>query len=277
MVPALKHFSLVVLVACFGSDFCSIFILAQSSARVLRAAGTIDADPVGEELKSLGERGQLIQQTRAGVFSILATDNACSAWFRSVEPEAAEKFLSLEYAVDFGGPSEIRRLESASGDSKYHPPYVARTRQGVGWGSTITLNLNGAFFKNTAIVRLMSGTEGIGPVQTFRQLVIGPYSGASPQARMLTLLHEYGHVQDMLPVDAGLPLLSMQNSETVMMHCMRQIQAEVKRSHKPNSASFPVRASLTVQPAPNRRQGLRPPRNQLYVNRGEPLLPPRFD
>jgi len=283
MIPALWRFSLVLVSSCL----CATLVFSQSPARQLPTnadafhfANNAAADPVSEELKSLGEQGQLIEQARAEVLSILTAENPCSAWYRSAEPEAVDKFRSLRFSLDSEGAGDITTLAAWTDDGRYYQPYVARTRQNVSWGSTITVNANGAFFKYTAPVRVSSGANNLGPIKSFRQLVVGRYSGGSLQARMLTLLHEYGHVLDMLPVDAGVPsgpLLSTQNTDTVLRHCAPLIQAQAKLSRKKPAEYFPAQASLALQSMPSQVVGLRQERSALYVTRAGVGLPPRFE
>jgi hypothetical protein len=114
----------------------------------------------------------------------------------------------------------------------YREPYAARAQQAVGAGSTITLNSNGAFFVYRAPVSVR--LSGGGPLipQSTRQLHVGSYSGGSLNAQITVLLHEYGHIVGLLPVDrgeAGSALLSTQNTDTVLDHCRRQIEASANR------------------------------------------------
>ena len=286
MLPALRRFFLIV-TACFVAHLFAISAFTQAPAKLLatntgvfRTSNGAVADPSLEELNSLGAQGQTIQQARAEVLLILGGENACSAWYRGAEPDVAEKFRSLRFAVDSGGASEILKLANWNDDPYYYQPYVARTGQNVGWGSTIALNANGAFFKSVAAVRVVNKLKDPGFINSSRPLVVGRYSGATLQARILTMLHEYGHVLDMLPIDAGVPsgpLISTRNTDTVLRHCMPQIQAQVKHSRKKTSEIFPAQASLTLRATPNHPGAFRQQRNQFFISRGESDLPPRFE
>jgi len=215
---------------------------AQNAVRAT-AAGTIPltgdgdtlADPVENELLELGHFGEGIQNVRAEVLGMLSEENSCSAWFRSAEPEAAVKFRSLRYVVDVAGPGEILKIQEPPNPIVILQPYVARTGQDVGPGSIITLNAHGAFFQELARVRTRYSANDSTFENKYRPLVVGNFSGGSPAARLLTLLHEFGHVIDILPIDAGVPdgpTLSVRNTETVLSHCGSQIKAHAKSIHK---------------------------------------------
>src|SRR5262249_23244034 len=125
----------------------------------LRFAGDRVSDPTTDELRSFGPRGEIIEQARAEVISILAGENSCSAWYRAGEREAPQKFRSLRFSVDPSGNSEILKMEAWQASAVFYQPYVARAGQNVGWGSTITLNANGAFFKDWAPVRIVTTAQ----------------------------------------------------------------------------------------------------------------------
>ncbi|GAC1630373.1 MAG: hypothetical protein NVS9B14_00910 [Candidatus Acidiferrum sp.] len=184
------------------------FIPSSSESQSLRLAAARDAsrsapsaDPARTALLALGSDGQAIFQARAEVLSLLSQTNACSAWFLSAEPQAAEKFRSMDFALDPSGSGEIIQFVSWREQSGYYQPYVAKTGQNVGWGSTITLNANGAFFKTNARVRILGVAGDPGRLTASRPLAIGPFSAATLPARILATLHEFGHTVDLLPVD----------------------------------------------------------------------------
>jgi hypothetical protein len=208
------------------------------------------ADAVDLELLDLGRNGEILQGVRTEVAALLSEDTPCSAWFRAAEPEAVAKFRSLRFSVDSSGPSEIMASRDLTGSPATIQPYVARTGQNVGPGSTITLNANGAFFRELALVRSSRPPSELGFNNAFRSLVVGSFSGASPAARILTVLHELAHVLDMLPVDAGFPtasLVSTRNTETVLKYCGAQIRVHAKHVQKSeNTKSFTSRSTATA-------------------------------
>ncbi len=239
MHPALRFFvlTLTVIVLC---NLFSVSAAAQAPARLLsspvsslRFAGDSVADPTSDELKSFGQLAGVIEEARTEVTSILAGENSCSAWYRAAEPEAAQKFRSLRFALDASGKSEILKVEIWQATAVFYQPYVARAGQNVGWGSTITLNANGAFFKDWAPVRVVTTPQDKGYLKAFRRLAVANFDGATREARVLTLLHELGHVLDMLPIDSGVPSgpeLSTSNTELVMRHCGAQIREAAKHA-----------------------------------------------
>lgn len=237
MVPVLKMFA--PLLAAFAVlAFRPAVTYAQSTPKanlkfIAQKADVDDAtlDGVAKELLARGKTGLAVQQVRSEVLALLSETNSCSDWFLSAEPAAQEKFRSLHFDIDPAGSSEILKIEGAQARTDYYHPYVARTRQAVGLGSTITLNANGAFFKASAYVRDLSHPGERNSFVTFRALLVGNYSGGSPEARLLTVLHEFGHIVDLLPVDFGEPsaaFLSVQNTAVVLHHCNSQIHDHAK-------------------------------------------------
>jgi len=211
--------------------------VAVIAAGAIASTGDSDTlvDPVEKELLGLGHFGEGIQNVRAEILGLLSEESACSAWFRAAEPEAAAKFRSLRYAVDSAGPGEILKIQDGADGAVAMQPYVARTGQNVGQGSTITLNAHGAFFQELARVRTRNSPNDFTLDNKYRSLVVGNFPGGSPAARLLTLLHEFGHIIDILPIDAGVPagpMLSVRNTETVLSHCGSQIRAHAKNIHK---------------------------------------------
>lgn len=245
------------LVAVSISQSCATSAIAQAPAKMvsapvssLRFASDRIADPSGDELQTFGSEGLTIEQTRVEVMSILTEENSCSAWFRSAEPEAAEKFRSLRFALDESASGEIRKMDKWQESATIYQPYVARTGQNVGWGSTITINAKGAFFKDWAPVRVVVNSDDVGYVKAFKQLAVGSFGGGTREARILTLLHELGHVLDLLPIDSGVPSgpqLSTQNTGLVLQHCGAQIRHLAK--HPPNlaTATFLMESPLSAR------------------------------
>ena len=231
--------------------------LLSTPVSSLRFASDQIADPSVEELKSFGPRGGIIEEARAEVIFILAGESSCSAWFRVAEPQAVEKFRSLRFAVDLGGRSEILKLDAWEARSVFYQPYVAHAGQNVGWGSTITVNANGAFFKDWAPVRIVTDPHDKGYLKEFKRLVVSNFDGATREARVLTLLHELGHVLDMLPVDAGVPSgpeLSTSNTALVLRHCGAQIREVAKHSLTVDSAFLPWESPVAIEEERVRRK-----------------------
>ena len=193
------------------------------------------ADPVETELLAGGGRGAVIAEARQGVLDILGQPNACSDWFRSKEPDVTAWFRSLEYQIEDGGDTFVEKIILPNGDWLFLQPYAARSRQNVGPGSTIILNAHGAFFSKAAVVMRMYRQGGPTTAEPPRSLRVGGYFGSSLEAREVTLLHELGHIIDLLPLDAGTPdgpALSTHNTDEVVRHCSAQIGKTLSASRK---------------------------------------------
>jgi hypothetical protein len=124
-----------------------------------------------------------------------------------------------------------------TGDSRvFIHPYVANVLQDGGEFQNITLNAGGAFFRPSAtLIRLPK--EG-GPVQFegARVLMVGPYMGNTLQAQITALLHEFGHVTGLLPLDTNdVHGQSSANTREVLRHCRPEIDSAAR--HRTLSAS----------------------------------------
>jgi hypothetical protein len=189
-------------------------------------------DSVESELRQLGAAGYTIAVARQNVLAILRENNSCSAWYAQAEPAPELKFASLGFQTDANGEaSAVGEYDYFS--VTYREPYVARAQQEVGAGSLITINANGAFFVSRAPAKLRLSSGGLLIPQANKELHVGNYTGGSLYAQVATLLHEYGHIVGLLPVDrgeAGSAMRSTQNTETVLEHCRRQIEASANRA-----------------------------------------------
>jgi hypothetical protein len=188
-------------------------------------------DTVSAELSALGKAGLKIERAREGVLSILRSENACTAWFETKETAPAATFQSLDFLVDQNGPRDV--FESLEKDSIVflRQPYVARATQDGGAHTAITINANGAFYRPMGQV-LKIGREA-GPVQPdgTRLLMVGTYRGDTLSAQMVTLLHEFGHVIDLLPEDAdNLDGKSVRNTDEVLRHCRGEVESRAQQA-----------------------------------------------
>ena len=184
------------------------------------------------EFQQFGPQGFAIASARRQVLEILREGNACSDWYARAEPNPWIKFASLHFRVDEEGE------DTAIGDYSslglyYREPYVARAQQSVGAGSIITLNRHGAFFVLRAPSKVHWGSGGPVVDQRLRLLHVGSYIGGSVNAQVATLLHEFGHTVGLLPIDSGdanSAILSTRNTDVVLSHCRKQIEASANRS-----------------------------------------------
>jgi hypothetical protein len=185
---------------------------------------------VQEELATMGKGGQKILRARDRVLEILQTKNACSAWFREKDSNPADTFRTVGFEVDRKGEVFVQESKDPSNVSIFRDPYVAKVFQGDGRYSTITINTNGAFFYPLAgVVELWK--EG-GPLshRGQRPTNVGPYGGDTRRAQVLVLLHEFGHVLDLLPADENnVEGKSVQNTNEVLRFCRGEIESKARR------------------------------------------------
>jgi len=188
-------------------------------------------DPIEDEFLGMGAAGFVIAAARQQVILILRENSSCSIWYAEGEPDPVTKFSSLHFHIDSGGEDTVISDYNFLG-RYYRQPYVARAQQSVGAGSVITLNAHGAFFLVRAPVKVHSGAGRL--VQPPPRLLhIGSYSGGSLNGQVTTLLHEFGHIVGLLPIDSGeanSAQVSTQNTEVVLNHCRKQIEASANRA-----------------------------------------------
>lgn len=182
-----------------------------------------------EKLETRGKTGQRILQARERVLEILQTENACSEWFRTKDSDPAGTFRTLTFDIDRKGQEYVVGRKDLAAITVFYHPYVAKVIQGNGSYSTITLNANGAFFFPTAQVRNQAADGGPVVFHGLRTLQVGPYTGNTLPAQVLTLLHELGHLVDILPVDENdREGRSLQNSMEVLRYCRPEIESRAK-------------------------------------------------
>jgi hypothetical protein len=186
-------------------------------------------DLVQENLNAEGKTGQKISQSRERVLEILQSENDCTRWYQTRDADPAATFRTLSFELDKKGDAYILGIGAPGDLAMHHNPYVARVVQGNGSYATITLNAHGAFFAPKASLQQAS-TEG-GPIEFrgFRPLQVGPYAGSTMPAQVLTLLHEFGHLLDLLPIDEGdRDGKSVQNTMEVLKYCRAEIESSGK-------------------------------------------------
>lgn len=188
-------------------------------------------DLVQEYLASMGKPGQKILRARERALEILQTENTCSAWFREKDPNPADTFRTLRYVVDRQGEEFILESKDPGSLTIFRNPYVAKVFQGDGRNATITINANGAFFSPMASVRELLKDGGPLVLRAARTTDVGPYPGDTMHAQVLVLLHEFGHVLDILPADENdVDGKSVQNTNEVLRFCRAEVESKTKRS-----------------------------------------------
>ncbi|HKW32957.1 MAG TPA: hypothetical protein VJN92_08125 [Candidatus Acidoferrum sp.] len=180
-----------------------------------------------DDLNNMGKRGQVILRARDKVLEILQTENSCSEWYRTKDSDPAATFRTLTFALDRDGDVYVRMTSESDGSQLVRNPYVAKVLQAEGPNATVTINVYGAFFfsMGTAVDDRLEG----GPVflHGARPIQVGPYPGASFRAQVLALLHEFGHVIDLLPMDRGdYEGKSRQNTADVLRACRAQVESK---------------------------------------------------
>lgn len=189
------------------------------------------ADPVHEQFKIIGKTGQEILRARDKVLEILQTDNSCSQWYRSRDADPAATFRTLSFDLDRKGIDYVVETWESGGLNVFRNPYVASVTQGAGAYSMVTLNRNGAFF--TPMARVGDQPREGGPLifRGVRYLRVGPYGGNTLQAQVVTLLHEFGHLLELLPTDKDdYEGRSVQNTMEVLRFCRAQVESKDRRS-----------------------------------------------
>ena len=179
-----------------------------------------------DDLNTMGKQGQKILLARQKVLEILQAENACTEWYRSKDADPATTFRTLTFSLDHQGESYALKTNEPGELDLIRSPYVASVMQGEGRDATVTINVNGGFFYPMASV-LKSHKDG-GPLnfQGVRLLHVGPYAGGTLKAQVVTLLHEFGHVANLLPPDwddhEG---KSRQNTDEVLRFCRGEVES----------------------------------------------------
>jgi hypothetical protein len=184
----------------------------------------------------MGKPGQKISLAREKVLEILETENACSAWFKRKDPNPAASFRTLSFLLDRNRDDFVVESRDLGPSPTYRHPYVAKVFQGNGPYATVTINRQGAFFSGLATA--VEVPKDGGPIHFHgqRMLHVGPYVGDTLEARVVTLLHEFGHAVDLLPPDENnVDGKSVRNTEEVLRFCRAEVDARVK--HKVFSAA----------------------------------------
>jgi hypothetical protein len=188
-------------------------------------------DSVPAQLSALGKAGLKITRAREEVLDILRSQNACTEWFETKEATPAAIFQTLALLLDPHGPQDVFMSMKEESIVVMRQPYVARATQDGGAHTAITINANGAFFRPQGLI-LRQGQE-TSPLRAdgTRFLTVGIYRGDTLPAQILTLLHELGHIIDLLPEDAdNLDGKSVQNTNEVLRHCRSEVEARAQQA-----------------------------------------------
>jgi hypothetical protein len=166
-----------------------------------------------------------LQRARQQTLAILQADNACSAWFRESDPDAAEVFDSLHFEIVKDLSPYIYRKSVAYGEPLYKHPWAARAYEGSGRNSTIQINANGPFFNSTSPVLVMEAEGAFSRFGGNHPLTVASFPGSSAKAQVATLLHELGHIIQRIPEDDdSWDGRSGRNTEEVLRNCKKEIR-----------------------------------------------------
>jgi len=211
---------------------CRLHVTGNSGApRFLPCSGDEDTVPV--ELLALGKVGLKIARAREEVLDILSSSNPCAEWFETKEATPAALFQSLNFFLDRHGPQDIFESMNKQSILVRQQPYVAQATQNGGAHTAIVINLNGAFYRPQGQF-LKVGQES-GPARPDRALplTVGNYRGDTLPAQVTTLLHELGHIIDLLPEDAdNLDGKSVRNTDEVLRHCRAEVEAHALQARQ---------------------------------------------
>jgi hypothetical protein len=188
-------------------------------------------DPMQVQLDAMGKAGQKISRAREKVLEILETENACRAWFQEKDSNPAATFRTLSFQLDQHGDDFVLESRDKGPMNIFRSPYVAKVIQGDGAYGLITLNTKGAFFSVQARVFEVRKEGGPANPRGTRLLRVGPYDGDTLSAQVVTLLHEFGHVLDLLPADQdNVDGKSVENTNEVIHLCSAAVDAQTRRS-----------------------------------------------
>lgn len=184
------------------------------------------------ELSALSKHGDGITRARDQVLEILQKGNACTAWFQESDPDPAEVFRSLHFEIEEHGPSRSYGIRNSDGEHLFKHPWGAKSFENAGRNSTILLNANGPFFRRTStLMQLAPG--GMARPSGNLMLVVSDYSGNTPEAQIVILLHELGHIIGRLPEDNdSWDGRSGRNTSEVLRHCKAETRAAAHNSLK---------------------------------------------
>jgi hypothetical protein len=201
-----------------------------NSGSPARRGCAVSSDAIQVQLDAMGKAGQRISRARERVLEILETANACRAWFQEKDSNPAATFRTLSFELDLHGDDFVLESRDIGPMDIFRSPYVARVMQGDGAFGVITLNTKGAFFSTQARVLEVRKEGGPANPRGTRLLRVGPYDGDTLPARVITLLHEFGHVLDLLPTDQdNVDGKSVENTNKVLRLCGAEVDAPARR------------------------------------------------
>lgn len=222
----------------FGSRQRMIAGAVLSCVLLLSSLSHSESEPdhderVVPELSALGKQGDEIARARGHVLEILQQSNACTAWFKESDPDPAEVFRSLHFDLEKSGPSLIYGKRVPGRGLLFKHPWGAKAVQIGGRNSVILLNANGPFFNRTSGVMQQDPGGMLARPNGSLRLVVSSYTGNTPEAQIVILLHELGHITGRLPDDDdSWDGRSSRNTSEVLLHCKAETQAAARKSSR---------------------------------------------
>jgi hypothetical protein len=187
------------------------------------------------ELSALSKHADEIARARDQVLEILQQQNACTAWFQESDPDPAEVFRSLHFEIEERGPSRSYGMRNSDGEPLFKHPWGAKSFENAGRNSTILLNANGPFFRRTSILMQLDPGGMLALPSGNLMLMVSHYSGNTPEAQIVIMLHELGHIIGRLPEDNdSWDGRSSRNTSEVLRHCKAETRAAAHNSWKSN-------------------------------------------
>jgi hypothetical protein len=192
-----------------------------------------DDERIHSQLLALGRRGETIARIRQQVLEILQNSNACAAWYQQMDADPAATFRSLVFVLDEKGSPFVYSLRDTRDARHFKHPYVASAIENAGRNAAIQLNVNGAFFNRSSSVVEEPPDGGPARPVGMRTLRVDSYPGATPEAQLTAMLHEFAHIVGRIPEDSdSLDGQSARNTAEVLRHCRPEIQTIArKKSH----------------------------------------------
>jgi RHS repeat-associated protein len=175
----------------------------------------------------VGGVGEKIARAKAVVKAVLNGNNDCSKFFNSNSPAvevsaAAAKGTALEGLVpttagEFFASDTIQATGALPSGQSLPPGVAAYTYEFAGAAATIYVNSESNSLFNAS---------GPSPGLTF--VLPDNLAGGSLGADSVFLLHELGHTLGTIPPDAGSQARSRVNTQTIVEHCLKAIQAVIE-------------------------------------------------
>jgi hypothetical protein len=161
----------------------------------------------------------------AGVKDVLVSSGDCAKFFDSAKIDALTRFDNTDF-VTVNGPDRVTWALVNSKPTQV-PPYAWDAQVQPGVGRFVQLNRNRGFYQQTTRNVLAGG--GYGSNLSTGTIKAGDFIGGSLEYQITTVLHELGHLVDLLPSDkSGGPEASNANTNLILSKCKDAIAQAAK-------------------------------------------------